>query len=129
MGYSTIRATFSRHSQTARLSTSLNHHLGLWIQKDKAQSLAVYFNPTGLKMSNSKGTKGWENVKQSLSKERGDSRESVKFLQGLARSPGTGTRPDYGEWLWEVKGFVSLEESFRENGPGLSQTLCALGAS
>ena len=47
-------------------------------------------------MSNSKGTKGWENVKQSLSKERGDSRESVRFLQGLARSPGTGTWPDYG---------------------------------
>lgn len=115
------------HRQTARLGTSLNHHhLGLRIRKDKAQNLAGCSKPTGVKTSTNKGTTGCGNVKQSLSKEGGDSRERVRSLQGLARSPGTGSRPDCGEQLWEAKGFLRLEESFRENGPDLSQTLYAL---
>lgn len=38
-------------------------------------------------------------MKQSLPKEAADSRERVRSPQGLARSLGTGTRPECGEQL------------------------------
>lgn len=90
---STVRATSSCHSHTTRLGTSLNHHLGQRIRRTEPRTWLSTLNP---EMSTSKGITGWENVNQSLSKEGGDSRETVRSLYDLARSPGDGTRPNCG---------------------------------